>query len=280
MKGLIAGAAGAALLLTGGTWALWWDSEQVTDQLVIGGNLDLAVAGEALVYDTSTNRYSQLPELGGIYEVNNPDYLPPGPRGDADVTLGDVYPCLPSTGIGATKGHVAQPGDQATNRWHPVPGDSITAVYPFALALQGDNMVATLYVDGYGSSGGLFNSDAVSNAKMTVYYLGDTGPEEIGSLTKYEMESLYQQSAPRGPLLGCFQAQNEDNGQLDQSCPIVPNTSIPANPTTADANVCAVIEVDFDPGLTQRQEVQTSWVGLANLKFILLQSRMPGLGLF
>ncbi|MDN6748437.1 MAG: alternate-type signal peptide domain-containing protein [Brevibacterium sp.] len=53
--GVIAGAAGAALLLSGGTFALWSDSADVNGGEITAGNLDVAVVDTAWT-DTSSDR--------------------------------------------------------------------------------------------------------------------------------------------------------------------------------------------------------------------------------
>ncbi|WP_410602946.1 TasA family protein, partial [Bacillus sp. SIMBA_008] len=42
LTGIVAGAAGAALLLSGGTYALWYDSAEAPGGTITAGNLDVA----------------------------------------------------------------------------------------------------------------------------------------------------------------------------------------------------------------------------------------------
>lgn len=55
-KGLLAGAAGAAILLGGSTFALWSDSETVNGGAIATGNLDVTVLGEPEWQDVSEDR--------------------------------------------------------------------------------------------------------------------------------------------------------------------------------------------------------------------------------
>ena len=54
--GLVAGAAGAALLVGGGTFALWSDSAAVDGGTITSGNLDVELVGEPQWQDVSADR--------------------------------------------------------------------------------------------------------------------------------------------------------------------------------------------------------------------------------
>jgi alternate signal-mediated exported protein len=54
--GLVAGAAGAALLVSGATFALWSDSEEVAGGTITAGNLDVALIGAPAWQDVSAGR--------------------------------------------------------------------------------------------------------------------------------------------------------------------------------------------------------------------------------
>lgn len=56
ITGLVAGAAGAALLLSGGTYALWTDAGTVDGGTITAGNLDVAVLDDAAWHDVSSDR--------------------------------------------------------------------------------------------------------------------------------------------------------------------------------------------------------------------------------
>lgn len=59
LTGIVAGAAGAALLLTGGTYALWNDSAEAPGGTITAGNLEVAAVGEAAWTDQSADRTDQ-----------------------------------------------------------------------------------------------------------------------------------------------------------------------------------------------------------------------------
>ncbi|HLS25635.1 MAG TPA: alternate-type signal peptide domain-containing protein [Beutenbergiaceae bacterium] len=107
-KGLLAGAAGAALLLGGGTFALWSDSEQVDGGSITAGNLDVALVGDVAWADVSADR----------------DDSPHG------IDLSE---------------------------FRIVPGDTIQGEFGFEAALEGDNMVAELTLDGGAAAGDLLD---------------------------------------------------------------------------------------------------------------------------
>jgi alternate signal-mediated exported protein len=56
LTGLVAGAAGAALLLSGGTYALWNDSAETPGGTITAGNLDVAAVGTPTWQDVSADR--------------------------------------------------------------------------------------------------------------------------------------------------------------------------------------------------------------------------------
>ncbi|HLS13021.1 MAG TPA: alternate-type signal peptide domain-containing protein [Beutenbergiaceae bacterium] len=55
-KGMLAGAAGAAILIGGSTFALWSDSETVAGGEITAGNLDVALVGDPQWKDVSEDR--------------------------------------------------------------------------------------------------------------------------------------------------------------------------------------------------------------------------------
>ncbi|MCL2424263.1 MAG: alternate-type signal peptide domain-containing protein [Micrococcales bacterium] len=120
-RGLLwVGAAAAALLVGGSTFALW--SAEVpfgADGQIVSGDLNMEKVGsdDTTFYDVSEHRTDANTEL------------------------------LP--GIASSpKGHKV---DLTT--WQMVPGDTIAAVFPVTVTLEGDNMVAKLSVDTSGVTG-------------------------------------------------------------------------------------------------------------------------------
>jgi alternate signal-mediated exported protein len=108
-KGIIAGVAGAAMLLTGSTFALWSAGDSFnTSGTITSGTMSIAADNAGVVaYDVSEDR--------------------------TNVDGGDT---LAATG---KEGHVI---DLATALI--VPGDTIAITYPFGVEMAGDNLVAEL----------------------------------------------------------------------------------------------------------------------------------------
>lgn len=115
--GILAGAAGAALLLGGGTFALWSDSSSVSPNTIVTGNLDIEAACAPVL--------AEVPEIrAAAAECSTAEWFDTsGDRNDSP------HPIV----IGAAEGS-----------WRAVPGDEATGYYYFAGALEGDNLVATL----------------------------------------------------------------------------------------------------------------------------------------
>lgn len=105
-RGVIAGLAGACLLLSG-TFALWSASDNQPGGTISNGNLDVASVGDPTYWDVSADRSVDMTET------------------------------TPVTGLAAHS--VAD----ITN-YHIVPGDAIEANYGFSVALEGDNLVADI----------------------------------------------------------------------------------------------------------------------------------------
>ncbi|MDR1799826.1 MAG: alternate-type signal peptide domain-containing protein [Bifidobacteriaceae bacterium] len=122
-KGLVAGAAGLALLLGGATFATWSDSGEADPGSVTHGNLDLAAEFDSLtIYDVSSDRVNQADAVATLLH---------------DKTSQD-------------KGGNAI--DQAN--FKAVPGDSIELdLKGIEVTLSGDNMKADLTLSATGSAG-------------------------------------------------------------------------------------------------------------------------------
>jgi alternate signal-mediated exported protein len=109
VKGIIAGAAGVALLLGGSTFALWTAADTINGSGNIKtGTMSVAKDGDVAVYDVSADRTNVVP----IAVL--------GKKGQ-DVTQG------------------AKDGTLEI-----VPGDELAAVYPFTFNMVGDNLVGKL----------------------------------------------------------------------------------------------------------------------------------------
>jgi predicted ribosomally synthesized peptide with SipW-like signal peptide len=164
VKGIVAGVAGAALLLSGSTFALWSDQASVPGGEIMAGNLAISpvymnaqyqnvsytnsnnetVKGWPLVpFDASADRKDTSNVLAGWGT---------GTTAGATNCFGD------QTGTDALKGHqiaLTYEGTDAAkafggptgNEWHAVPDDTVALAACFDVTLQGDNLVANLNVN-------------------------------------------------------------------------------------------------------------------------------------
>jgi alternate signal-mediated exported protein len=127
---IVAAVAGAALLVGGSTYALWFTSADVNGgQVVTAGDLDLA-GGTMKAWDVSTDR-------GYDTDVKTA----------ASAGFSEIMLMLP--------GEADQPGDEpikglAVNlsTWKIVPGDTVALTFPYKVTAKGDNLVASLTVPG------------------------------------------------------------------------------------------------------------------------------------
>ncbi|MFS0703086.1 alternate-type signal peptide domain-containing protein [Cellulomonas sp. 179-A 9B4 NHS] len=105
-KGIIAGAAGIALLAGGATFATWSDTVNVGGGEIESGKLDVAIVNTPQWFDVSADR--------------------------ADGTAA-------ATPVTQLRGHQVD-----LSSWKIVPGDAVEATYAFDVALEGDNLAAQL----------------------------------------------------------------------------------------------------------------------------------------
>jgi len=112
--GIVAAALGAALLLGGGTYALWSDSASLSGGTITAGDLRLD-AGTMAAYDISADTA--------------------GPGGTPAVVNGVTLDSVTGTPI-------ADLSD-----WRMVPGDTLALAFPYDLTLSGDNLKADLNLD-------------------------------------------------------------------------------------------------------------------------------------
>ena len=115
VQGILAGVAGAALLLGGSTYALWSANDDVAGGKITAGDLNIE-AGTFAAFDVSSDRAD-----AGTQVIAGSSAL----MGHA-VTL---------TANGATT---------AAGDWRIVPGDTLAMTFPLDVTLQGDNLIADL----------------------------------------------------------------------------------------------------------------------------------------
>jgi predicted ribosomally synthesized peptide with SipW-like signal peptide len=322
VKGLIAGACGAALLLAGGTWALWYDSDSVTGAKVTAGNLELEAAGGLGVYDISNFTGTRKGPYSGGFTGPSPggSY-----RDDQTDDLTDLYPCLPEdadglpssvyyrTSFEGVLGHSIASLDE----WRAVPGDTVALVYPYAVALEGDNLVADLKLTTTGDTA--FLTDAFdANLSIQAFQVRGGKVEQVFSFGSAETRKLLGKAGEYGSGYAQtvhLQAANQLDGTLDppqndtenfgrNNIYPVDKTSITRDADgavpTSEANFCVVITGTFHPSIGDRKDVEsdpswpTGWEGyyssrgfvrtdLINwpgLQVTLTQTRQAGLGHF
>lgn len=224
--GLLAGLAGGVLLVGGSTFALWSDSDTQTGGTITNGNLDVAKVGSVAYYDTSTDRTDANAEAG------NPVTRANG-HGVADIAAYSI-----------------------------VPGDKLEANYPFAVALDGDNMVAKISASlptGTAAQGVTFTAQA--------YYLNN------GTWTAVGTPQALNASGTAADL-GNFQADLQLNGLPDSPLPIITKKSV-----DTDANVTVVVRASFDAATANRVSTQATSV-LGDVKVDVAQIRTAGVGNF
>lgn len=151
-------AAGAALLLTGGsTFALWSDGDTFTGGSITAGDLDLTTSAATTFWDVSNDRV------------------------DAAATV---------TGTdGVQLGHAIS----SISDWRIVPGDKVAASFTATVALEGDNLVARVGLDGLDD---ITQTISGTNYSYEVYYGGSPVVTETALPRTADAPLLYL-SAPR-----------------------------------------------------------------------------------
>jgi predicted ribosomally synthesized peptide with SipW-like signal peptide len=294
VKGLIAGACGAALLLAGGTWALWYDSEDVTGATITAGNLDIAKAPSEVAFDVSV--ITGTNDSDHVFQEDNT----PTARKDQGRNVYETYPgCFPESKKAEVKGHYIdlreqdEDGDPVAT-WHAVPGDTVSAVWPYAVALDGDNLVADLKLvaKNKGTLNTTFYESYLASFQFEIWYktVGANGAPAFGTAT-VGADSLkwLTSGAKKGVAhdLVTLQALNEDLGVNDPDLanppdiiPIVALETIPATLTAADANVCLVMTATFKGETPKQKLVGKDLLKFADFSVVLEQTREKGLGNF
>ncbi|MDR1187429.1 MAG: alternate-type signal peptide domain-containing protein [Bifidobacteriaceae bacterium] len=133
-KGLVAGAAGIALLLGGATFAMWSDSEEADVDKIQHGILDVADATA----------------VSGIYDLRRDANTSGNPK-SGSMTVEDAVKINPTS-------------------FKAVPGDVLEVVLPVNVTATGDNMEYTLQL----TAGEEFVKDADWTAKVYVFNEGGT----------------------------------------------------------------------------------------------------------
>ncbi|MBO3094187.1 alternate-type signal peptide domain-containing protein [Cellulomonas dongxiuzhuiae] len=205
-KGILAGTAGIALLTGGATFAEWSDDATQDGGTITSGNLEVAPVGTPTWYDVSSDRTDGA-DLAGLLTGRN--------------------------------GHVVDAN------WRIVPGDTAVAEFGFAVALEGDNLVANI---------DLTDIEALEGNGATVdYKVFNAAGTEITPAT--------------GNLIRLRGA----DGASDLGGAAITRTELDDTETTADVTV--VVEVTFPDTLEDRDRVQTVVADLTDVGVSLEQVR-------
>lgn len=213
-KGAVAGVAGLALLAGGTTFALWEDSETEQAGDITSGNLDLDTVGKWEYWDVS------------------PDHA-------------DSTELAPVTG---------KPGFAIDDleTWRIVPGDEIQVTQGYALALDGDNLHASLVIGaGHDGKGDLV--DDIHGVTLT-YDVLDANAEAA----PYDESTFLARDRPFGtPTELRLQAvgTREESGAADPDVVFVDRRSLSDNDGDADIQVVVKATFDYDTPDRERTEV-------------------------
>ncbi|MDR3359183.1 MAG: SipW-dependent-type signal peptide-containing protein [Bifidobacteriaceae bacterium] len=300
VKGLVAGACGAALLMAGGTWALWYDEQQYPGAKIVAGNLDLGVE-QPVLYDTSyitgVNKDDATHAFQQGADSWRDDAVVTDPQAPSTYVPGflDVkYPLLDGTDLDLVKGHVIQ--TTSATPWTASPGDTFTGLLPLVVALQGDNLVADLKL--VTNEKPIVASKIVRDASTTiepiidfsldVYVRTSTGTTQKVA-TNVSIDQLRNAQAGKLTLpLARLQADNESRGSLEPSIPVVSTKAVPASITHSDFNAVIVVKGTLNPHLTKQELARATATDGANqtlvdikaFSVVLEQTRQDGVGNF
>ena len=260
-NGIVALAAGAALLIGGGTYSLWSATDTIPGGTITAGNLALT-KGTLGSYDVSADRADSTVDV-----IKNTAATP------AALTFNtgeiDTY-----NGVGTTAG---TDGDDATmgikaindelnghavdlTTWLIVPGDTAAVTLPFTVAMTGDNLVAQLAMDTAGLT--------QANTDMTYSYaiFGDDG-QQIGAIQAITPGAT-------GIPVALFQADGTDQGGTDDQYLDASATLVTVPVVNGTASVTVVIFGHFtDTGSTQAIDNVTKADTLGNVTLTLTQVR-------
>jgi hypothetical protein len=246
LHGLLVGVCCAALLLAGTTWSLWREIDTRDGGQVLLGTLDIETVASPVVMDISADRDDS--DTGVPDAVNSE--LGPTATQTCFPTVGDVEIQQNLYNTKVVRGHLVDTSLGEAESWHATPVDEVAVVYPMAISLKGDNMVADLVAtltkpfaefvtipgnraDNYGN-----------NIWMAMYVEGEKTFE--GNLNTFGYTNQH-------PLtFATVQGENQDSGTLDSATlpgtgriPVIPVVKTVPPPGQV-ANACLVVTFLFD----------------------------------
>jgi len=260
-NGIVALAAGAALLIGGGTYSLWSDSATIPGGSITAGNLALT-AGALAAYDVSADRADSVAPVknassnsltfaaGEVLKYNGADATTDGTDGD-NGTMGINAP-----------GDVLNGHPVTLSTWKIVPGDTAAVTLPYTVTLAGDNLVATLTLDASALEANLSNTDMVYS-----YAIFDDSGAQLGVISDIDP------AATTVPI-ALFQAVNTGQGGVDDK--YLDSTGASAVVPVVDGTVAITVVVFAhftDTGATQDQANAQAVDTLGDLVLTLTQVR-------
>jgi predicted ribosomally synthesized peptide with SipW-like signal peptide len=299
------------MLLAGGTWALWYDSERVPGHTVMAGNLDIhgPAYGQGYMWDISNIRGTNNAKHTKFVRDAQDVY-----RDDADVLADDdslTIECLAQdetdSNYADTEGHLIDPDKDpaasAPGPWRATPGDTFLYVAPYFVALDGDNMVANLTIT---RDEKVLDSDYQAiidfSAKALIHTIDGWVQVDLEDNARKWLENAKSYSVT-------LQAENEmagaddpigivtDPGDPGATPPIPPTYNgmfieLDAIPEGADytaargtENVCIVVEATMNPKIMNRDYTlgktgNDALAAFRGMTVSLEQTRQAGLGNF
>jgi hypothetical protein len=182
-KGLVAGAAGVALLLGGSTFAYWSvEHPQAIGDISKNGYLAFGQTPIGVAAYDLRNNGDQNPELTIPYTVSVPKEGADGETEDKTISL--AYKANPLGKAGEENAAVTGAFIQDLTAWRGVPGDQVEVDVPINIQAVGNNMSYTLQVkatDDFNLAGWTVKAQLYKAAlDVTINQDGSTGKLSVG----------------------------------------------------------------------------------------------------
>jgi hypothetical protein len=231
------------MALSGGTLALWNQPTAPPGAETASGNLDIKMVGRPLWIDQTTERTDS--GLGGgkwARELLNESMAKDGASQSCFPTAVD-QPSLNLSHLPV--GHpIDLDYDGGANPWYATPNDEVAVVYPYSVALEGDNMVGEIR---------LTVADAFDYPELTLGVsdglVGANNSARRGNIFIYAWLNGKPVMVDQHPTNGAnisvtyLQAVNENYGTMDPDYPD-PDTFMRVTnqrATSNEANLCIVV---------------------------------------
>lgn len=253
-NGLIAAAAGIALLIGGSTYALWSASDSIQGGTITAGDLNL-VAGESQgTFDVSADRSDST--IGAVDSAGNSlTFVTPSAQAaiaNSNIKVDVAVDEETEAETGTLLGHQM---NLAT--WLMVPGDTAAMANTFDVTLKGDNLVAALTLDATKLIGEVEAPDQENTDVTYLYAVFDKDGNQIGSIHEISAADLENEALP----VALFQAPNVADADLDS---YVDSTTgpgyVPLVDTDGTATITLAVFAHFDVDTPDRDNVNAKSV--------------------